>query len=524
MELDKVAAVMRPRKGVQAAELGFLLGRRFWGRIILSWLILALPLLLVSHFIIFYIFRSLLGIILVGWWLKPLFDRITLHIISRGFFGDVPTVNETVEAVTSQWWSVEALADMTLRRFQALRSVVMPVRVLEGLSGKQRKERIRGFLDFSAHLQGYGLLAFFLSFKTALYISILVGAGLLIPEHSLFLWLERGFKLAHRSSSWPAGIVVSFATIGVTLFLEPFFAAGGFGIYIQRRIEREGWDLELRFRRLARQIQEGLKRGSVWLLIGFSCFFIRPGSTFAEDMDGVAQGEVEGEVQRLKAPVKRELIPVDDPNAELGKIVSEPPFGGTKVEKRWKPKDKKPRSPSPLLALITKWMPAVASVLRILIVAAFIGLGLWAVWWVMKYLARQQGAYAGEAGRPRWQQEILEQVGAVEGVEGDIIEVALKSWRSGEQRRALAILLWTSLLRFEDEERFRFALGWTASHCAHQVRNKGPKGEIIAELARAFDQLAWAKIEITEEQFERLLKGWQQAFPGAGPSHRRGER
>ena len=35
----------------------------------------------------------------------------------------------------------------------------------------------------------------------------------------------------------------------VVIFLEPFYVAAGFGVYLSRRAELEAWDLEQEFRR-----------------------------------------------------------------------------------------------------------------------------------------------------------------------------------------------------------------------------------------------------------------------------------
>ena len=35
----------------------------------------------------------------------------------------------------------------------------------------------------------------------------------------------------------------------IVLFLEPFYVAAGFGMYLNRRAELEAWDLEQEFRR-----------------------------------------------------------------------------------------------------------------------------------------------------------------------------------------------------------------------------------------------------------------------------------
>ena len=49
-----------------------------------------------------------------------------------------------------------------------------------------------------------------------------------------------------------AGIVVAGVPIAyaiAVLFLEPFYVAAGFAMYLNRRAELEAWDIEQEFRR-----------------------------------------------------------------------------------------------------------------------------------------------------------------------------------------------------------------------------------------------------------------------------------
>ena len=43
--------------------------------------------------------------------------------------------------------------------------------------------------------------------------------------------------------------LASLAYMLAVLFLEPFYAAAGFGMYLNRRAELEAWDIEQEFRR-----------------------------------------------------------------------------------------------------------------------------------------------------------------------------------------------------------------------------------------------------------------------------------
>jgi hypothetical protein len=45
------------------------------------------------------------------------------------------------------------------------------------------------------------------------------------------------------------GIISSIAYAVAVACLEPFYVAAGFGLYINRRVELEAWDIEQEFRR-----------------------------------------------------------------------------------------------------------------------------------------------------------------------------------------------------------------------------------------------------------------------------------
>jgi hypothetical protein len=46
-----------------------------------------------------------------------------------------------------------------------------------------------------------------------------------------------------------AQLMTSIAYVLAVLFLEPFYVAAGFGMYLNRRAELEAWDIEQEFRR-----------------------------------------------------------------------------------------------------------------------------------------------------------------------------------------------------------------------------------------------------------------------------------
>ena len=76
------------------------------------------------------------------WWLKPVFDRFVLHVLSHAVFGDLPSVGATLRA----WRDILRVgvwADLTYKRISLRRSFHLPITQLEGASAKSRSARIR---------------------------------------------------------------------------------------------------------------------------------------------------------------------------------------------------------------------------------------------------------------------------------------------------------------------------------------------------------------------------------------------
>ncbi|HAQ27741.1 MAG TPA: DUF4129 domain-containing protein, partial [Pseudomonas sp.] len=138
MRLNETSMEIRPRSAWEALDLGCLLARRHAGLLMLSWAALTLPLFAVLSILTWqYPTLSLL----LFWWLKPLYERLPLFILSHTLFGDTPTLGRSLRALPGvlrpQW-----LASVTWRRFSPTRSFDLPVLQLEGLSGAARRERL----------------------------------------------------------------------------------------------------------------------------------------------------------------------------------------------------------------------------------------------------------------------------------------------------------------------------------------------------------------------------------------------
>ena len=177
------------------------------------------------------------------WISKPWLDRTILFVLSRALFGEATRAGDVWSAQREVWWS-QLLQTFTLRRLSASRSFTQPVAQLERLTGSARRRRVR---QLAARQRGVarGATQVFGSAELALVIGLL----------SLGLWLAPD-RLELRSAVHRADFInnlgwqINVAYAAAIAFVEPFYVAAGFGMYINRRVELEAWDIEQEFRRV----------------------------------------------------------------------------------------------------------------------------------------------------------------------------------------------------------------------------------------------------------------------------------
>jgi len=141
MRIDQLDVVLRARSHWEAMELGTALVRRHAAAIWTPWLLLTGPVFVLLNLGGWWLDAFWLPALLM-WWLKPVFERIPLYVISRGAFGAVPGTAQTLRA--QMHWGVRALPGYLLwRRLGPARALLMPVDLLEGGDAAQRRQRRR---------------------------------------------------------------------------------------------------------------------------------------------------------------------------------------------------------------------------------------------------------------------------------------------------------------------------------------------------------------------------------------------
>ena len=203
MRAEQLQLALRPRRPFEAVDLGVRMAQTARRSLVRAWLPLAL-LLVVACGATTEVAPWLPSLLL--WWLEPWLERGLLDIYARQAFGEETRFRDAWEARRrAPWWPM--IARLTWLRFSFWRAYSTPVIQLEGQTGGPRRKRV------SAIVRDHWVAA------------MLLQLGGLLIELMLVLGL--------------------FAVQAIAvLFVEPFHVAGGFAMYLNRRVELEAWDVE----------------------------------------------------------------------------------------------------------------------------------------------------------------------------------------------------------------------------------------------------------------------------------------
>jgi hypothetical protein len=312
MDLEKVTARIRPRKGWEAVDLGVTLVQTHAKTLYKTWFAITLPIFLVLS-TVFY--QSLPLILFLFWWLKPIMERPLLHFLSRELFGESLTTKDCVKAFYSvakiQWF-----ASLTWRRFSFTRSLDLPLIQLEGLKSSARAKRLR-VIHSGDSATAVWMTMIYLIVESIIYFSVVTLFFLLVPEIysediDFSAWLE------FESESNIMTFMINFLVYLSASIVAPFYVASGFALYLNQRTHLEAWDIELSFKRLAVKLKERSENSIVRLasvlavsLLLFASLSFTPNQAIAETSD-VEQSEVVEEITHEEAKTIIEEIKAGD--------------------------------------------------------------------------------------------------------------------------------------------------------------------------------------------------------------------
>jgi hypothetical protein len=340
MQLDRLAVELRQRNGFESLDLGFAMYAAWRPALWRAWGVTYVPTALVVSLVLWEYPTIAL---LVMWWLKPLFDRVLLYVYSEAMFGVQPTARDVLRAIPQILRRTRLIAGLTTFRFSMARSLFLPVWQLEGQRGPAARARRR---VLGARTYGYGVWLTFVcvNIQWVWTLGTFLIAGMLMPEDtsapppdfslaSIFLpegeWVWR----QHATN------LVSFM---VDTVIEPYFVAAGFSLYLNRRSELEGWDLEVEFRRMAQRHATArtplaAAAALIAVVVGLAMMPV--------DSCTAAEPPPATPIQSL--PLQRA-----DVKRELKTVLDDPVFGRKETDSRWVTRaDEKTKTPAWMKAL-----------------------------------------------------------------------------------------------------------------------------------------------------------------------------
>lgn len=239
MRIDSLQLRMRTRSPYEAADLGVRLCQQHWRSLFACHAAVTLPTMALC----------IATCEIAGWlpltlifFAKPWLDRTSLFVLSRAAFGQQTRLADLWSAQGQVLWT-QLLLSWTWRRLSPWRAFSQPVYQLEGLRFGQRRRRLK-------QLRGAYLGPALLTTSAFSIAETVLVAGLV----SLTVWLapsprETAVVLQGIGNfSEFSVLLMPCAYALVILFLEPFYVASGFGMYLNRRAELEAWDVEQELR------------------------------------------------------------------------------------------------------------------------------------------------------------------------------------------------------------------------------------------------------------------------------------
>lgn len=237
MQLGSLIIEPRIRSPWSAADLGIMLGKKFWIRGVALYLILAIP--------VFILCRSLIEFggwvpYLILWWLKPIFERPLLFSLSRELFGNPTSFQDTIRQYR-QWLTPSFLSIITLRRLSTNRGMYAPVSLLERPNSSQYSSRVKTLgLTYSNASTWTTVVLYHIESFIALALLALLAFFFPDSIDNSLAWMTNDMS--------ENNVFMDLSFVLIMAAVAPFYCAGGFMLYISRRIELEGWDIEICFR------------------------------------------------------------------------------------------------------------------------------------------------------------------------------------------------------------------------------------------------------------------------------------
>ncbi|QVL46954.1 MAG: DUF4129 domain-containing protein [Thiocapsa sp.] len=505
MRLDAIGARLRPRRPWEGVDLGFALGRQWFLSLWILWWITALPVAVLLAVLTGG--RPDLWLVAV-WWCKPLYEAPLQVWAGRALLGERPEPAERVGIIRAAF-TRHLLPLLLWRRLGLRRSFLMPVTLLEGLSGAEARRR-RAVLSHGIGAPTWLTLICY-HFEAILWGGVLLALVFLVPEELPRLDLNAAVTESDSPVYWLSAAVYLFAFS----VIAPFYVCAGFGLYLTRRTELEAWDLELAFRR-ARDEQEATARGALsltlagLLAVGLVLSMPSPTAEALAPHDAAPDGALEAGLETV--------LDRDEAQVLIREILADEDFGGTQEVTLWLPVERDPVEPvegwtwpSDLGALAVRLAEILKWSLIVLALASLVWLALRVIQGGLWGRRRWRGSRRGRRGDADGTTILIGHLGA-EPFPDDIPASVRGLIDKGEHRAALALLYRASLAELA-RQGVAIPAGATEGDCLALAAQALPAPHVglMTRLTVHWSRVAYAHRQPSGAELLALLDDWCRA-------------
>lgn len=506
MDLTSLSTHIRPRNGYEAMDLGFVLVREWWWPLQAIWLSVTLPLFLL---VLLAVSQGIFWPVILFWWLIPLAETLLLHYVARRIFD--PSL---------RWASVlqqaptllrhQTVAKLLPRRLSLSRTFDMPVGELERLAGVPRNRRLNA-LHRNTSSAAIWLTFLASALELLLILACVTLMLLMVPESAadsltIDTLLDKG---------WLFPLLVVFWYLALTL-ITPYFVACGFCLYINRRTELEGWDIELTFRQLAsRWATPGPRStarrvGNVLPAVLLTCLSLvlstlQPSAALADTP------ETDPATHSAAPPLTR-----DSSRRLIIDVLEGDDFNRFERIEHWRQRNPEPEETS---GEPPDWLTSLSKLLgRMLEVFAYFSeFILWGALLILvvlfgRQLARFRGRHIAASQPPKKPPEVLFGLDIRrESLPDDPAAEALRLWQQQQPRAALSLLYRAALVQLVEHPQVDLLSSHTEQECVQVAATAQVPAAALGyfqSLTRYWVQLAYGHRGLDSSDFIPLQQQW----------------
>ncbi len=506
MNLDRLIFVPRIRKHWESVDLAWRLVATFWRPMFISLFCLSFPIFLILSFL-----EPLSAYAtMIIWWLKPLFERTQLYVLSLGIFGNLPSWKETLKSAPSYVFR-QLLPALLWRRLSPTRSFDLSVSQLEGLAGEKRTKRLKVLHNKVANTATW-LTIILVHIESIILFSLFLLLMMFMPPS-----LDLSFEAAWSEHVWLVNVLYYVSV----LLVAPYYIASGFMLYINRRVELEGWDIELKFKEIAESRQAraeksvsggALKSIAAFLLMVTFATLAPQDITYAQEQSSELESLVSCEGEQCDY-----LDRIDEAQSDITKVLEDEAFHRLETVKiprwldEWKFDDEEADSSdyemSPFMRSVLQFL---SSSIELIIWGVFLSI---LVFLIVRYRALISRFVLRSAGRGTAPIEVPEVMFGLDVREDrlpdDIESEAQRFIAAGQYRECLSLLYRAIIARLLHQHRVPFRASNTELECLaiSKTRVNEEVYTYFAGLTRAWRKLAYGHITPTEDSLRVLCRG-----------------